>query len=126
MKHYLLHKETLFSDHQALLSFLKAQKKNSTLGMLNSWVLTKVHICHKTQDRGANKVANALSHMRSLLYVLIIKIAAFDWIKEGYASCPNFAPIYTWLKEGMQVNSSYHLGMNSSYLVTIYVSLRLS
>ena len=61
-------------------------------------VPSRLHLCLKHKAGVENRVADALSHRRTLLSVMSIEVVGFEKIKDTYESCPDFENIYTCLK----------------------------
>ena len=95
-RHYLLPQEfVIYSNHEAL-KYLNSQKKlNSRHGRWVESLQDYTYVLkHKVGVK--NRVADALSHRRALLFVMSTEVVSFEKIKDTYESCPDLIlEIYT-------------------------------
>ena len=100
-RQYLLPQEfILYSDHEALW-FLNSQKKLNPIH--GHWVefLQAYTFVLRHKAGVENKVADALSCRISFLVVMSVETIGFEWIREEYATCPDFGEIHTLLWDGL-------------------------
>ena len=94
-RYYLLPKEfSLYSDHE-VLRYLHFQSKLTSRHV--KWVefLQNYTFILKYCSRVDNKVADALSHVFTILHTIKNSIVDFESLRNEYSQCPDFDNIYT-------------------------------
>ncbi|MCO5554136.1 hypothetical protein L7F22_007662 [Adiantum nelumboides] len=102
-RHYLLGADfTVFTDHQSFCYFL-SEKQLSEKQMRWANILSQFHFQIVHVQGQKNVVADALSRKPLVQAISAIHHSTFEDMIDQYATDPDFADIFTWIRDGETV-----------------------